>query len=74
MGRTQPSYTSAIDREMEKFERILRRASPNLLPVLERAKGKIRYFQNASYDEELSPIEIVFLSLLSELEEECKND
>lgn len=74
MGRTQPSYTSAIDREMEKFERILRRASPNLLPVLERAKEKIRYFQNASYDEEISPTEIVFLSLLSELEEECKND
>jgi hypothetical protein len=43
MGRTQPSYTYSLQREIEKLERILSRASPHLLPILERAKGKIRY-------------------------------
>jgi hypothetical protein len=73
MGRTQPSYTYSLQREIEKLERILSRASPYLLPILERAKAKIRYFQNASYDEDLSPSELLFLALLSELAEECKN-
>jgi hypothetical protein len=73
MARTQPLYTYSLQREIEKLERIITWTSPHLLPILERAKGKIRYFQNASYDEDLSPSELLFLALLSELAEECKN-
>lgn len=73
MGRTQPSYTYSLQREIEKLEAVITKVSPHLLPVLERAKGKIRYFQNATYDEDFSPSELLFLALLSELARECKN-
>ncbi|BDC18542.1 DNA polymerase II [Acidianus sp. HS-5] len=74
MGRTQPSYTKAVNEEISKIEKVLERThSSELLDYLEKAKERVRYFQNASYDEDLDPRDIVLLSILSSIAEECKN-
>ncbi len=72
MGRTQPSYTTAVNEEIEKIGKLLEKThSRELLDYLNKAKDKIRYFQNASFD--LDPNELVFLAVLSLIAEDCKN-
>ncbi|QGA53913.1 DNA polymerase II [Sulfolobus sp. E5-1-F] len=73
MGRTQPSYTMAVNRELEKLERIISRLnSPTLSLLLEKVKEKVRYAQSASYDELVDPYNLVYFTLIWALAEECE--
>jgi len=73
MGRTQPSYTRAVNEELERVERIISRLnSPILSSLLEEVKKKVRYVQSASYDEFVDPYDLVFFTLIWALAEECE--
>jgi len=73
MGRTQPSYTKAVDEELEKLERIISRLhSPVLSTLIEEVKKRIRYTQSASYDEFVDPYNLVYFTLIWALAEECE--
>ncbi|WP_338602630.1 DNA polymerase II [Sulfolobus tengchongensis] len=73
MGRTQPSFTKAVDQEIETLKRIaLRLHSHELERLIEKAKEKVRYLQSASYDELMDPYNLVFLSMLLSLAEDCE--
>jgi len=70
MGRTQPSFTASVDSEMEKLSRIANRVGlPCLRRAVTEASKRVRYFQNASYDEMMSPQELVMLALISAVAE-----
>ncbi|AWR96227.1 DNA polymerase II [Acidianus sulfidivorans JP7] len=73
MGRTQPSYTRAVDEELEKVERIVSRLnSPILSSLFKEVKNKIRYTQSASYDEFVDPYNLVYFTMIWALAEECE--
>ncbi len=70
MGRTQPPFTSSIDREVEKLIRLANRLGyPEFKEVVLEAVGRVREFQNALYDEVSDPQEVVLLALISVLAE-----
>lgn len=75
MGRTQPSFTRAVDSQLELLKRISSRLhSSSLEKILEKTKEKVRYLQNASYDEFVDPYDLVFLAMLLVLAEECEKN
>ncbi|GAA5419513.1 hypothetical protein [Sulfurisphaera tokodaii] len=73
MGRTQPSYTRAVDKELETVEKIISRLhSPSLESLFEEVKKKVRYVQSASYDEFVDPYNLVYFTFIWTLAEECE--
>ncbi|ARM77050.1 DNA polymerase II [Acidianus manzaensis] len=73
MGRTQPSYTRAVDQELETLRKIaLHFHSNDLEKLIEKSKEKVRYLQSASYDEFFDPYNLVILSMLITFEEELE--
>ena len=73
MGRTQPSYTRAVNEELERVERIVSRLNSSILSsLLEEVKKKVRYVQSASYDEFIDPYDLVFFTFIWALAEECE--
>ncbi len=71
MGRTIPSYTASIDSFISEVERIAKRTG-TLTEVIEETKKRIRYFQNAAYDEGIDVETLVLLAMMSVLEERCR--
>ncbi len=70
MGRTQPSFTAAIDAELEKLFRLANRLDyPCFRDVILEASRRVRYFQSALYDEVTDPQEILMLAIISVLAE-----
>jgi hypothetical protein len=70
VGRTQPSFTRAIDAELDKLFRLSKRLDyPCFSDVILEASKRVRYFQSALYDEVTDPQEILFLAILSVLAE-----
>jgi hypothetical protein len=70
MGRTQPSFTTAVDAELDKLLRVSERISyPCFREVIVEAKKRVRDFQSALYDEVTDPQEIVFLAIISVISE-----
>jgi len=66
MGRTQPSPTSSIEAEFRKLYRVARRVGDEpFVKLISEAEERVRYFQGASYDEDLDPWEVILLSTLS---------
>ncbi|ABP95235.1 MULTISPECIES: hypothetical protein [Metallosphaera] len=71
MGRTIPSYTGSVDRFISELERISQRTG-YLEDVLAETKRRIRYFQNASYDESIDTQTLVLVAMISVIEDMCK--
>ncbi|BFH72079.1 hypothetical protein SJAV_00230 [Sulfurisphaera javensis] len=75
MGRTQPSFTKAVDSQLETLSRIASRLhSYQFEKLLEKAKEKVRYLQSASYDEFINPYDLVILAMIITLAEECEKN
>ncbi|EZQ11374.1 DNA polymerase II [Candidatus Acidianus copahuensis] len=74
MGRTQPSFTTAVDAELEKLIRLSKRVgNPCFQNVILEASKRVRYFQNSMYDEVTDPQEVVLLAIISVLAEGLYN-
>ncbi|AHC52174.1 DNA polymerase II [Sulfolobus acidocaldarius SUSAZ] len=74
MGRTQPSFTRAVDAELAKLLRLSERIGyPCFREVIVEATKRVRDFQSALYDEVTDPQEIVFLAVISVLAEGACN-
>ncbi|BCS93511.1 hypothetical protein [Metallosphaera javensis (ex Sakai et al. 2022)] len=71
MGRTIPSYTGSVDRFLSELERISERTG-YLEDVLKETRRRIRYFQNASYDESIDTQTLVIVAMISVIEDMCK--
>ncbi|MGC9175330.1 MAG: hypothetical protein ACP5GO_05735 [Thermoprotei archaeon] len=65
MGRTQPSLTVVVDRELNKFERVSSRLKDEKLRARVRAlRRRVREVEGALEDEPTDPLEIVLIASL----------
>ncbi|AWR98673.1 hypothetical protein [Metallosphaera hakonensis] len=71
MGRTIPSYTASIDSFISELERISKRTG-TLDEVIQETKKRIRYFQNAAYEEGIDTQTLVLLAMISVIDEKCR--
>ncbi len=65
MGRTQPSLTALVDRELNKLERVSSRLEDERLRARVQAlRRRVREIEGALEDEPTDPLEIVLIASL----------
>lgn len=65
MGRTQPSFTAVVDRELNKLERVsLRLEDERLRARVQALRRRVRDIEGALGDEPTDPLEIVLIASL----------
>ncbi|BBG24288.1 hypothetical protein [Sulfuracidifex tepidarius] len=65
MGRTQPSLTKSVDRELEKLERVARKLrDERITNRIIRVRENVRYIEEAMQDEVSDPLEVIMLAFL----------
>lgn len=64
-GRTQPSLTKSVDRELEKLERVARKLrDERITNRIIRVRENVRYIEEAMQDEVSDPLEVIMLAFL----------
>ncbi len=65
MGRTQPSLTRAVDKELEKLERIARKMrDESIARKITKVRENVRQIEEAMQDEVSDPLEVIMLAFL----------